>query len=117
MKKVAFLLALIMMLSAPMPARAATPRTRNIFPGITFCGSTATCTVDIVADSDSDPIQATIKLWRVNTCIETWQTSGYGTVFFTETANVTKGYTYSITVDAIINGVEKPRVVAYEEYR
>ena len=117
MKKVAFLLALIMMLSAPLPARAATPRDLGIFPRITFHGSTATCTARILADSDSDPIQATIKLWRVNTCIETWQTSGYGTVFFTETANVTKGYTYSITVDAIINGVEKPRVVVYEEYR
>ena len=117
MKKVAFILALIMMLSAPLPARAATLRDLGIAPEVTFSGSTATCTARILGESASDYIQATIKLWRVNTCIETWQTSGYGVVSFTETANVTKGYTYSITVDAIINGVEKPRVVVYEEYR
>ena len=110
MRKSALVLASILVLSIPMTAYEATPRFLNIMPELTFDGTTANCSVAVVASTTSDDIYATIKLWHGTTCLETWTASGDGYVFWDDTATVTKNQTYKLTVDVTINGVSKPQV-------
>lgn len=110
MKKCAIMLAIILVLSIPMTAYAATPRFLNIMPELTFDGTTANCSVTIVASTTSQDIDATIKLWYGNTCLETWTATGEGYVFWDGTAIVTKNRTYKLTVDVSIDGVAEPQV-------
>ena len=108
MRKVAMSLAVIMVLLLPMTAHAAS-RSIGIVPNLSFSGTTANCTVRVVADSFSHEIEATIKLWQGSTCVATWEEEGKGILSFSDTATVTKGKTYTLTVDAIVNDVAQPQ--------
>ena len=110
MRKIALLLALVMLVSIPLSVHAATPRTINIRPSISYNGNIATCTARIVGNSTSDHLEATIKLWRGNSCIQTWEEAGNGNIFFFETAKVIPGITHTLTVDLWVNGVAQDRV-------
>lgn len=112
MKKCALIMAIIIVLSIPITANAASPRMLSIMPAITFDGTTANCSVTIVGDQLTDDLTATIKLWRGTTCLETWTASGEGYIFWDDTATVTKNKTYKLTVDVTVNGVTKPQVYA-----
>ena len=112
MKKVALFLAVILVLSIPMTVNATSERMLTIFPELTFSGTTANCSVRVVGNSTADDIDVVIKLWRGTTCLETWTASGYGYVFWSDTATVTRNRTYKLTVDVTINGVTKPQVYA-----
>ena len=96
---VALLLAVI-----PLAAKAATPRATGIFPGLSFNGTTATCTLTVSADA-TDSISAEVKLWRGGSCLKTWYTSGSGLLTFSRTATVSRNTTYTVTADVTINGV------------
>lgn len=109
MRKIAMSLAVIMVLLLPMTAHAATPRSIGITPRITFSGTTANCSVIITSNSGDDEIEATIKLWKGSTCVATWPENGTGYIIFSDTATVTKGKTYTLTVDAIVNDVAQPQ--------
>ena len=110
MRKIALFLALVMLVSIPLSARAATPRTLSIYPGISYNGNVATCTARIVGNSTSEYLEATIKLWRSNSCIKTWEETGNGYIFFFETAKVIPEITHTLTVDLKVNGVAQDRV-------
>ncbi len=110
MRKIALFLALVMLVSIPLSVHAATPRTLTIRPSISYNGNIATCTARIVGNSTSDYLEATIKLWRGNSCIETWEEAGNGYIFFSETATITSGNTHTLTVDLKVNGVAQDRV-------
>lgn len=110
MRKIALLLALVMLVSMPLSVHAATPRALTIRPGISYNGNIATCTARIVGNSTSDYLEATIKLWHNNSCIETWEETGNGYIFFSETATITSGDTHTLTVDLWVNGVAQDRV-------
>ena len=116
MKKVALLLALIMVLMIPVSAQAVTPRAANIIPSITYSGAKATCSVQIVDGNPSNYIEATIKFWKGTVCLETWEVSGYGVVIFSDTATALKGCTYKLTVDATVNGVKQQTVTYSKKY-
>ena len=105
MRKIALLLALIIVISMPISAQAATPRARIISPAISYSGNTATCTARIIWTSTSNYLEATIKLWNGNSCIKTWDATGYGYILFSETATVVTGNTYTLTVDLSVDGV------------
>lgn len=118
MRKIAFILALIMILSISTTAYAATPDeispfVLRIYPQISFDGETATCTVNVYGDNASDSISITMKLWQGNSCIATWSTSGTGYMQFSRSKDVTKGLQYKLTADVMINGVVKPTVSVY----
>ena len=81
-------------------AYAASPRVAQVVPGISFNGTTATCTVFIAAEQATDDIDAVIKLWRGSQCIKTWERSSVGDLAFSGEASVTRGKTYELTVDA-----------------
>lgn len=104
MRKIAFLLALLLLLSIPLTAQAAT-RNLAVYSNLTYSGTTATCTVRISGGSATNCLEATIKLWNGNTCIKTWTATGDGYIIFSKTATVTTGNTYTLTVDWSIDGV------------
>lgn len=112
MRKIALLMAVILLVSIPTTAYAATPRFLNIMPELTFDGTTANCSVAVVASTTDDNLTATIKLWEGSTCLKSWTVSGEGYIFWEDTVTVTKNSTYKLTVDVTINGVSKPQVYA-----
>ena len=101
-------LLLAMLLS--LPAYAASPRVMTILPAISFDGTTANCRVSVSADRSTDQISAVIQLWNGSTRIARWTDSGTGYLLFSNSATVSKGKTYELTVDVKINGVSKPQV-------
>lgn len=109
MKKFAFVLAIIIILATPVATYAAVQEL-DILPDLVFNGTTATCEVAVAADNFDDHVSVTMKLWKGTKCLATWSDDGYGYVFMSEPAAVTKGQTYQLTVDVKVNGVSKPRV-------
>lgn len=103
MRKVAVLLVLIMLISMPLSAQAATARSQPAWPEISFSGNTATCYVDIYGTAASDSLRATIKLTHDKTVVATWQATGTGYIHFSETAPATPGETYNLIVYLTIN--------------
>ena len=89
---------------------AASPRVMTILPAISFDGTTANCRVSVSADRSTDQISAVIQLWNGSTRIARWTDSGTGYLLFSNSATVSKGKTYELTVDVKINGVSKPQV-------
>ena len=90
-------------------AYAASPRVVPVIPGISFNGTTATCTVFIYAEQMTDDIDAVIKLWQGSRCIKTWEESSVGDLAFSGEASVTRGKTYQLTVDVTLEGKTLPR--------
>lgn len=88
-------------------SRFITPR-----PSLTFSGTTATCAINIRADSSSDSISVTVKLWQGSTCLQTWTDSSTNYLFFSETYSkgITAGKTYKMTVSYTIAGKSYPQV-------
>ena len=115
MRKTAFLLAIILVLFLPFAVQAAMPAevpplVLKIYPGLTFEGTTAKCSVTVIADKTNDKITVTTKLWKGSSCIAIWNSSGNGYVNVAYTKNVTSGATYKLTVDVTINGIPEPTV-------
>ena len=103
-------LVLLLAMLLSLPAYAASPRVMTILPAISFDGTTANCRVSVSADRSTDQISAVIQLWNGSTRIARWTDSGTGYLLFSNSATVSKGKTYELTVDVKINGVSKPQV-------
>ena len=112
MKKIAFVLAVILVFSIPLSVQAAQPRAISIVPEITLEGTSLTCYVSAAADHISEHLEATIRIYRENTLIYTWYASGYGYIDFTRTRGAPSGYTYRMTVDLTVDGVAIPQATA-----
>ena len=110
MRKTAISLVVIIVLLLPITTYAATSRSVGIIPRISFSGTTANCSVIITANNGNDEIEAAIKLWQGSKCVATWSEDGTGNIIFSDTATATKGKTYKLTVDAIVNGVAQQQV-------
>lgn len=97
-------LALVMLLGTA--AQAAGPmRAPRATPKLSFSGTTAICVAVVQGDKSTDRIAAAMRLWKGNTCLETWIKRGTGTVKFNETKTVSRGATYKLTVDFTVNDV------------
>ena len=68
MRKTALLMALVILLVIPTSVQAAEPRLITQSLNLSYNQSVATCTANIIGESTSDYLEATIKLWRGNTC-------------------------------------------------
>lgn len=110
MKKRIIPLVLLLAMLLSLPAYAVSPRVMTILPAISFNGTTANCRVSVSADRSTDQISAVIQLWNGSTRIARWTDSGTGYLLFSNSATVSKGKTYELTVDVKINGVSKPQV-------
>lgn len=104
MKKRFILFVFITLMALSSIVYAASPRLARVIPGISFDGTTATCTVYISADKPNDEIEAVIRLWNGSQCKKTWERSAVGELSFSEEARVTRGLTYELTVDVTIDG-------------
>ena len=91
-------------------AYAASTRAATVTPNISFHGTTANCSVFIVADKPTDDIDAVIKLWQGGRCIKTWEKSSISYLVFSGEVEVTKGKTYELTVDVTLAGKAQPRL-------
>lgn len=115
MRKLAMLLAVIIVLFSPVTAYASTMRSIGIVPRLTFSGTTANCSVIVTADSSEDEIVATIKLWKGSTCLETWHENGKGYLIFKDDISVTSGVIYELTAEVTINGIKQPKTSVSEQ--
>lgn len=106
------IITLVLILVVPITAFAATPRSLLVIPQITFQGRTATCALTVTTESTDNQITATIKLWDGDNCLETWNASGAGYLFFDENYTVKHAGEFTLTADVTINGVARPQVSA-----
>lgn len=106
MKKLAFFLAILLVVSMPLQALAVA----TISPDLSFSGTTAKCDVLIMGDTASDHLKVTMKLMYGNRILATWTSEGYGYVAMSETTTVSTGKTYKLLVEVIANGVAKDPV-------
>lgn len=116
MKKRAVLLLLVLVLTMQICAVAVEPRSVAITPTLTFSGSTATCQATVYETTANSYLVVTMKLWADNQCLKTWTKTGVDRVLITETAPATKGETYTLTVDVMVNGITKPRYSITKTY-
>lgn len=114
MRKAAFLLAIVLLVSAPLTVFAAT-NALNIKPTLDFNGTTATCEVTVVGNGASERIEVTMKLMRGTTCVDSWSDAGYGYVHMKEYKTVTRG-TYDLVIEVTVNGVEEEPVSVSNTY-
>lgn len=104
MRKLALFMAFILVVVTPLSVSAA-PRVLNIFPALSFDGTTAACQVTVAGNNTSEHIEVTMKLMRGTYCEASWSTDGYGYVYMLEYDTVTKGRTYDLVVEVKVNGV------------
>lgn len=116
MRKIALLTALVILFVIPASAQAAEPRLLKPYLDLTYTHSAASITARIIGESASDYLTATIKLWHTAWCVETWEETGYGYINFSETAEVTPGNTYYVTVDWTVNGVPQDTLSVTKHY-
>ena len=109
MKKMAILLAIIFVISAPLTVSAAT-YVLTIKPHLSFNGTTATCEVTVVGNTMSDYIEVEMKLMHGTTCVDSWSADAYGFLNLKEYATVTQGQTYTLVVAVTMNGISKTPV-------
>ena len=109
MRKVALLMAIILVISTPLTA-VATPWVLNIRPSLTFEGTTATCYVLVVGNNTSEHIEVTMKLMYGNSLVASWSDDGYGYVRLQQNAGVTQGRTYTLVVEVTVDNVVKQPV-------
>lgn len=112
MKKRIFSLAALVVLILSATVSAVDTRESTPHPTLTFNGTTATCAFSIRAESSSDKINATIKLWDGSTCLKTWTDSSTNYLFFSETHSkgIQTGKSYKMTVDYTIAGKSYPQL-------
>ena len=108
MKRKTVILMAVLALVLVIPAYAVSARAVRVLPSLVFDGTTATCTVKITGNSTSDKITATIELTQGGKIVESWTESGTGTLKFEDTVEVSKGKTYTLSVDATVNGRNLP---------
>lgn len=108
MKKRVLILTVLLAFVFGLPAFAAETRSVYVRPTLTFAETTAECKVVIMGNTNSDDITAVIKFWENGRCLETWNEEATGILNFKTTVEVSKGNTYKLTVDAVIDGDEQP---------
>lgn len=107
MRKRILMLLIVTVLFASMPihALANSPRGLAIIPNLTFSGTTANCSLNVVGDNMTDIIEAEIKLWDGSRCLRTWTVSSTGYLVFGDTYSVSRNREYTLTATVEVNDV------------
>ena len=104
MRKIALLMAIILVVSMPLTV-SASPRALGISPSLGFDGSTTVCQVTVVGNNISEFIQVTMTLKQGTKTLRTWYGEGNGYVYMCEYTRVLIGYTYELVVAVSVDGV------------
>lgn len=110
MKKIAMLLAVVLLMATPLTAQATALRSQMVAPYLTFTGTTANCSVTVLASSGTDEIEMTVTLWQGNSWVESWDVTGTGHIIWEDTVTVVSGNTYVLTVDVTVDGEDLDQV-------
>lgn len=104
MKKRSLTLAVLLLLVLSVQVHGALYAVRAT-PILSFSGTTAQCTGRVAADNDDDAIKATLTLWDGSRVVDSWSSSGTGSLSLSGSCTVSKGKKYTLTLDATVNGV------------
>ena len=115
MKKRCVLLTVIFVLLFTVSAHAMEARYATKTASLRINAGIATCKV-YISEGASDEIDATIRLYKDNTCIKTWRENGVGYINLDDTKAVSSGYYYELIVEYTINNVEQPDLYASQRY-
>ena len=110
MRKIALLLAVVMVLMLPANALAASSRYKKVDAELTVSGRTATCRATVESENPSDYITVRVTVWYETRCLMDESVSGYGIIRYNDIVGVNSGWYCTLRVDATINGVEQPTV-------
>lgn len=98
MRKRVSVLTIIIALLLTVTTAAVTSRGVIVTPTLSYDGTTAVCEVVAAGNTENETIFATIRLMHGDEMIRTWYPSARGILDFTETVEVTRGETYTLTV-------------------
>ncbi len=105
-KSIAVMLAFVLMIAVSLHANAASESGEIVVPGLSFSGTTATCSLDVCAANATDSIIASITLKHGNSTIKQWTNlTDTGIMLFSDSATVVHGQTYTMHVTLSINGI------------
>lgn len=93
-----------------VPVNAICTRNNDVGCTLDFSGNTAICACEISADSSSDWISATMELWKGNTMLNSWSSSGAESVSMNESENITRYNTYRLKIHYSVNGIAQSPV-------
>ena len=110
MRKIALLLAVVMIFMVPVNALAAEQSDAVITPTLTISGRTATCEATVRANSPTDYIEMRVTVWYETRCLLDETVSGYGIIRYNDTVGANSGWYCTLRVDVTINGVAQPTV-------
>lgn len=103
---IAILSTVILVLAVSFPSKAANTAYVSAWPGLSYSGTTATCSLTVYAGYSTDSIEATVKLMHGSTTVKQWTNlTANGYLLFSDTANVTHGETYTLQITLKVNGV------------
>lgn len=74
-------------------------------PVLSFNGTTADCYGSVTTGSANSAIEATLTLWDGSKVVDSWSSSGTGSLSLSGSCTVSKGKKYTLTLDATVNGV------------
>ena len=105
-KFVAVLLALAIVMVVGFPSKAANESGASVFPGLSFSGTTATCSLRVYAPHATDSIVASVTLKHGSSTVKQWTNlTANGILNFSDTASVVHGETYTLQITLEINNV------------
>lgn len=111
-RSTALLIAIVIVMSvAATPAMAVEPRLLSVYPSLNYTNSTANCGLTVIGNTGNEYLVATIRLWKVSngtSLVATWYASGTGGISFSQTQEITKGQTYRLDVELMVNGSSHP---------
>lgn len=110
MRKIALLLAVVMIFMVPVNALAASSRYKMVDAELTISGRTATCKATVRANNPTDYIEMRVTVWYETRCLLDETVSGYGIIRYNDTVGANSGWYCTLRVDATINGVAQPTV-------
>lgn len=85
------------------PVSAAETRAGASPPNLSFDGTTAVCTYQII--DFGSKIEVTLELWRGSICVAEWTKSGTSIVSISQTYNAVVGSTYTLIAKGTVDGV------------
>ncbi|MCR5500390.1 MAG: hypothetical protein K6F31_08355 [Acetatifactor sp.] len=102
----AILSVISIVLALSITAKAANESVVIIRPGLSFSGTTATCTLKVFGEYTTDSIVASVTLKHGSSTVKQWTNlTANGYMDFSDTAPVSHGVTYTMQVTVSINGV------------
>lgn len=108
-KKVSrILLLLLALLSAVSIANATEQREAQRKTGLSFSGTTAYCYANCKSDNHEDKVTANVMLYQGSNVIASWSAQGIGSVTISETAQVKKGYEYTMSLMLVLGTDDVP---------